>query len=176
VIRYTLACDRGHDFESWFRDSDTFEAQRDRKLVGCPVCGSVKVDRAIMAPQVARKDRLAERAPALPAQQAPSSKGLPSPATTTSGAAAAPPAPAQPVAMLPPEAQELRAKIKALRDELTRNAEDVGDKFSEVARQIHYGEIDEKPIYGEATLADAKALAEEGVVFHPLPVLPDEHN
>jgi hypothetical protein len=156
VIRYTLVCERGHDFESWFRDSAAFEKQAARKLVACPACGSAKVDKAIMAPQVARKDRPVETpAPALPVPA---------------------PSPPAPVAMLPPEAVELRRKIRELRETLTKNAEDVGGKFPEVARQIHYGEIDDKPIYGEATMADARELIEEGIGLLPLPVVPDEQN
>jgi hypothetical protein len=161
VIRYTLACERGHDFESWFKDSAAYDRQVARSLVACPNCGSTKVEKAIMAPQVARKDREAPKMPAAPVADAPN---VPAPG---------PPAP---VAMLPPEAVELRRKIRELHETLTKNAEDVGAKFPEVARQIHYGEIDDKPIYGEATLADARDLIEEGIGLMPLPVIPDEQN
>jgi hypothetical protein len=161
VIRYTLVCERGHDFESWFKDSGAFDSQVGRSLVICPACGSAKVEKAIMAPQVARKDRAMAKAPvAVPAE----TPNLPVPA------------PSAPVAMLPPEAVELRRKIRELRETLTKNAEDVGAKFPEVARQIHYGEIDDKPIYGEATLADAREMIEEGIGLMPLPIVPDEQN
>jgi hypothetical protein len=81
-----------------------------------------------------------------------------------------------PVAMLSPQERELRAKLKELRDHLTQNADNVGTKFPEEARKMHYGEIEHRSIYGEATPDDAKALAEEGIEFHPLPILPDERN
>ena len=55
MIRYNLRCDRGHAFESWFQSSAAYEAQEKRKLVNCPVCGSAKVERAIMAPQIVSK-------------------------------------------------------------------------------------------------------------------------
>ena len=62
MIRYTLRCERGHAFESWFQSSSAYEAQEKRKLVNCPACGSAKVERAIMAPQiVSKKGRGARR-------------------------------------------------------------------------------------------------------------------
>ena len=71
---------------------------------------------------------------------------------------------------------ELRAKIKELRDHVVSNAENVGSKFADEARKMHYGEMEHRPIYGEAPLEEAKALLEEGVEFMPLPVLPDDRN
>ena len=89
--------------------------------------------------------------------------------------AAAPEAPA-PVAMMSPQEREFRKKLKELRDHLTKNADYVGQKFPEEARKMHYGEIEHRSIYGEASPDDAKDLHEEGIEFHPLPVLPDERN
>jgi hypothetical protein len=93
-----------------------------------------------------------------------------------------PPSPApspeapSPVAMLSPQEREFRTKLKELRDHLTKNADYVGQKFPEEARKMHYGEIEHRSIYGEATPDQAKELHEEGIEFHPLPVLPDERN
>ena len=63
MIRYTLACDRGDSFESWFKDSAAYDEQAARGFLACPICGSAKVEKAIMAPQVARSDREAASAP-----------------------------------------------------------------------------------------------------------------
>ena len=71
---------------------------------------------------------------------------------------------------------EFRKKLKELRDHLTANADNVGKKFPEEARKMHYGETEHRSIYGEASPQDAKELHEEGIEFHPLPVLPDERN
>ena len=87
----------------------------------------------------------------------------------------APDAPA-PVAMVSPQEREFRKKLKELRDHLTKNADYVGQKFPEEARKMHYGEIEHRSIYGEASPDQAKELHEEGIEFHPLPVLPDERN
>jgi hypothetical protein len=77
--------------------------------------------------------------------------------------------------MSPPE-RELRKKLKELREHLTKNADYVGGKFPEEARKMHYGEIEHRSIYGEASPEQAKELREEGIEFHPLPVLPDDRN
>lgn len=161
MIRYTLVCKDGHNFESWFADSATFDKQAKRGLVTCPQCGSAKVEKAIMAPRLsttAKKRRTSIEAPA-----------------TATDAPAAAPAPA-PVAMISPQEQEIRAKLKELRDHLTKNADNVGPKFPEEARKMHYGEIEHRSIYGVASPEEAKELSEEGIEFHPLPMLPDERN
>jgi hypothetical protein len=162
MIRYALVCDKGHDFESWFKNSATFDKQAKRGLVACPRCGSIKVEKAIMAPRLSRGDEAIE-------------------APTPTSASDAPPTAAveetkAPVAMMSPQETELRAKLKELREHLVKNADYVGRKFPEEARKMHYGEIEHRSIYGEASTDDAKALHEEGIEFHPLPILPDERN
>jgi hypothetical protein len=72
--------------------------------------------------------------------------------------------------------RELRAKLKELRDHLVKNAENVGRTFPDQARKMHYGEIEHRSIYGEASLQEAKELHEEGIEVHPLPILPDDRN
>jgi hypothetical protein len=163
VIRYTLVCDKSHEFESWFQDSAAYEKQAKRKLVSCPLCGSVKVEKAIMAPRLARKDKS-------------TSISMPVENEAPAAPASAPAPPSAPVAMMSPQEKEFRAKLKELRDHLIANADNVGKKFPEVARKMHYGEIEHRSIYGEASPEDAKELSEEGIEFHPLPVLPDERN
>ena len=160
MIHYSLVCHKGHDFESWFASSAAYDKQVKRGLVSCPLCGSAKVEKAIMAPRLARKD-----------------KSTPIVAPAEESAAAPTPAQAPtPVAMISPQEKEFRAKLKELRDHLTANADNVGKKFPEEARKMHYGETEHRSIYGEASPQDAKELHEEGIEFHPLPVLPDERN
>jgi len=160
MIRYALRCDRDHTFESWFQDSAAYDTQVKRKLVSCPVCESVKVEKAIMAPRiVGKKGR--ERAE-------------PAPAPAAAPATEAPAAPSTPLMMA--QERELRAKIKELRDHIVKNADNVGEKFANEARKMHYGEIEHRPIYGEASPEEAKSLIDEGVEVSPLPVLPDDRN
>jgi len=162
MIRYALACEKGHAFESWFQNSAAFDKQLKRGLVTCPVCNSAKVEKAIMAPRISGAKKRGDE-PAAP----------PPPAATTP--APAPEAPG-PVAMMSPQERELRGKLKELREHLIKNADHVGPKFPEVARKMHYGEIEHRSIYGEASPEQAKELRDEGIEFHPLPVLPDEWN
>ena len=159
MIRYALVCEKGHDFESWFQDSAAYDKQVKRKLVTCPHCGSAKVAKAIMAPRLAATRK--RGAPVEPAAATPAPENAQEKA---------------PVAMISPQEQELRGKLKELRDHLTKNADHVGPKFPEEARKMHYGETEHRSIYGEASPDEARRLAEEGIEFHPLPILPDERN
>jgi hypothetical protein len=171
MIRYALNCEHGHTFESWFQNSAAYDKQVRRVLVTCPACGSAKVEKAIMAPRLARADS-AEPAEAQPVPP------LPVPANLPASPLPVPPAaPGKtPVAIMSPQERELRKKLKELREHVTRNADYVGPRFPEQARKIHYGEIEHRSIYGEASPDEAKALHEEGIEFHPLPILPDEFN
>ena len=152
MIRYALVCTCRHEFESWFASSAAYDKQATRGLVTCPACGSAKVEKAIMAPSVVRTKR--------------SKAAAPKPASDA----------ASPVTMLSPQEREIRGKLKELREHLVKNADYVGTKFPDEARKMHYGDIEHRSIYGEATPEDAKELHDEGIEFHPLPVLPDERN
>ncbi|HLZ04781.1 MAG TPA: DUF1178 family protein [Bradyrhizobium sp.] len=159
MIRYALHCEHDHAFESWFQDSSAYEQQIKRKLVSCPVCSSVKIEKAIMAPRIVSKkgrERVAEPTPPAPAVAE-------TPATSTT-----------PLMMA--QERELRAKLKELRDHIVKNADNVGERFANEARKMHYGEIEHRPIYGEASPEEAKSLIEEGVEVSPLPVLPEDRN
>jgi hypothetical protein len=158
MIRYSLRCDRGHGFESWFQSSSAYESQEKRGLVNCPACGSAKVERAIMAPQIVSKQGRDIAAPA------PS----PAPATDVTAPASTP--------LMMAQERELRAKLKELRDHIVKNADNVGERFPNEARKMHYGDIEHRPIYGEASPDEARSLIDEGVEVSPLPVLPEDRN
>lgn len=152
MIRYTLRCAKKHTFESWFQNSDAYDRQEKRGLVECPVCGDTRVEKAIMAPRVsAPKSRASRPAPDIPRASARK-------------------------ALMSPRDAELRAKLKELRDYVTSHAENVGRSFPEQARKMHEGELAHKPIYGESTPEETRALLEDGVDILPLPVLPDDRN
>jgi len=161
MIRYALACDQAHEFESWFPSAEGYEAQVARGLVTCPMCGSGKVEKQIMAPSIGRKER--ERG-AMPER----------------GPTAQPQAPEvlapQPVALLSEKEQAFRAMLNAVREHVTKNSDYVGPRFVDEARKMHYGETEHRSIYGEANPMDAAALLEEGIEVHPLPIAPDDRN
>ncbi|GBD50753.1 DUF1178 family protein [Methylopila sp. Yamaguchi] len=151
MIRYQLTCAAAHGFDGWFRSSADFDGQAERGLLSCPACGSAEVRKALMAPALAT-------------------------ASDVPGPALAAPSPAEPVTLVSEKDRALRAMLRELREHVTRTAEDVGDRFPEVARQIHAEEIEPRSVYGRATFEEAKALAEEGVPVHPLPRFPDDGN
>ena len=163
MIRYALACEAGHDFESWFPSSASYDQQAARGLVECPLCGSPKVEKQLMAPSLGRKGQVRGSEPAEQPSAAPET--LPVPVT-----------PPQPVALMSEREQAVRAMLRAVREHVTKNADFVGAGFAEEARKMHYGEIEHRSIYGQADAAEARALLEEGIEFHPLPIVPDERN
>ncbi|WP_409432866.1 DUF1178 family protein [Litorimonas sp. RW-G-Af-16] len=131
MIRYDLICKHDHAFEGWFSSSSDYDDQRAKRLIQCPICSSAKIEKAIMAPNVAtsrKKDATAQKQ----------------------------------LAMM----NEFAAKI---REEISTKCDDVGDKFADEARAIHYGEKPERGIYGQATKREAEALHEEGIAALPLP-------
>lgn len=156
MIRYALHCDRGHEFEGWFASSTDYDKQQGRGLVECPSCRSKKVQKRMMAPAVASSRKREDRA----------------------ARAAAPKAAAPEVAAagLGPAKLEMLRQMRELREKILADAEDVGERFPEEARKIHYGETEKRGIYGKASLEDAAGLAEEGIDFLPIPDLPDDKN
>lgn len=155
MIRYSLVCAAGHGFESWFPSSDSYDAQVEHGLVTCPVCGTARVSKTLMAPALARTDRAPMPATAVPAVVQPGEA---------------------PVTMVAEPEREMRAMLRALRAHVTANAEHVGARFPEEARKIHYGEAEGRSIYGQASPAEARALIEEGIDVAPLPTMPDDRN
>jgi hypothetical protein len=153
MIKYALVCDADHEFESWFPSSDSFEAQAKRGFITCPHCDSAKVSKAIMAPNVARKDkdRLAAND-------------------------SSPPASPQGVALLGEREQQLRGMIKELHEKIVASTDDVGDAFPDEARKMHEGETPARSIRGKASFEDARTLLEEGIPVLPIPDLPEERN
>lgn len=145
MIVYDLACSGGHRFEGWFGSSGDYEDQRARGLLACPSCGSAEVSKAPMAPAVPAKGN--SRQEVLPPEAPQAMANTP----------------------MPPEVQKALAALARVQAEVLKNSTWVGDRFAEETRKMHYGEREEAPIHGQASLAEAKALIEEGVPVAPLP-------
>jgi hypothetical protein len=141
MIRFSLICERDHEFEAWFRNSDDFDTQKKRGFVTCPACNSAKVDKALMAPAVSTAKRKEKIALAAGEQH-----------------------------------KQMLQQFQELGRKLREGAENVGDKFAEEARKIHFGETEARGIYGEASPDEVKGLLEDGVEVMPLPPLPEERN
>lgn len=142
MIRYNLSCDQAHAFEGWFGSSSDFDDQLERGLVSCPVCGSLRVGKELMAPSVSTARKKDEaRAVIMDSAQ-----------------------------------KEVIGKIREMVTSIRQNAEDVGERFPEEARKVHYGEADARGLIGKATPDEARALIDEGIEIAPLPVLPEDIN
>ncbi len=146
MIRYTLRCSKGHEFETWFRAMGDYDRAVKAGEAACPVCGDSKVEKTLMTPSVAGTKKSTDKDERVK------------------------------LAVPDPRQQAMREAIKALRKQVTENADYVGEKFAEEARKIHYNEVEAHGIYGEATGEEAQALADEGIDFLPLPSLPEDRN
>jgi hypothetical protein len=159
MILYRLRCSKGHEFESWFKDSNTYERQEKRCLIGCAVCGDGKIARAPMAPRLGGNSKRTE------VEVAPASPPVPAPRPPSSDHQ-------QMAALAKHMPKELRETLLKVREQVEKNCEHVGDRFAEEARKIHYGESDKRGIYGETSEEEAEALADEGIEFGRLPWIP----
>jgi hypothetical protein len=152
MIRYDLVCDKGHQFDGWFRDSAGYDNQRQHELVACAHCGSVQIDKQIMAPRIGVKSNAQTEAP---------SQALPQAMMT---------------APVDPRMQAMMTMMREMRKHVEANSENVGDKFVDEARKQHYNEVEKRGIYGDATADHARALLDEGIEIYPLPRLPEDGN
>lgn len=143
---FDLRCARQHGFEGWFASEDDFLSQSARGLVGCPLCGNTDVQRLPSAPRLNLSGTVA-----VPAAAPQTPDTMPEPAD--------------------PRSQAQAHWLHAMR-RLMERTEDVGPRFAEEARRIHYGEAEERDIRGQASREEAAALAEEGIEVMPLPLPP----
>ncbi len=145
MIKYQLVCAHDHTFDAWFRDSAAYDLQAGAGEVLCPACGTSEVSKALMTPRLARRK----------------------------GADEAPPAVAAPVPAAPPKPAMLAAAmgqaLRQLREVVEKTCDNVGDKFADEARKIHYGESEARGIYGQTTPEEAEDLRDEGVEFVSVP-------
>jgi hypothetical protein len=150
---YDLQCAHGHRFEGWFGSDDDFRAQSDRKLIACPLCDDVKVQRV---PSAARLNTSQAQQPVeetkRPQEINPSPVGPARvPAVQTSGV-------------------DLQAMwLQAVRHVMA-HTEDVGDRFASEARDIHEGRSEQRGIRGTATPDETAELREAGIEVHSIPM------
>jgi hypothetical protein len=145
MIRYTLKCDADHSFDSWFQNAEGFDALQASGALACPVCGSVSVEKSLMAPAVRPARKAAQPDAPGPRLDKPS---------------------------LAAPASELEAALTALKRQIEANSDYVGMNFAAEARAMHAGEAPERPIHGEAKPEEARKMMEEGLPVAPLPFLP----
>src|SRR5690349_14452466 len=134
MIHYQLRCSQQHEFDGWFANSAGFDRQARRGLVECPVCGDVKVSRAMMAPSVSTRAAL----PALVEAPAPAAE------TPAEPAPAPAPVPAPMAGGRMPA--HLRAMLQHMRAEVEKHCDYVGPQFADEARKMHRGESEKRGI------------------------------
>lgn len=139
MIQYALNCSKGHRYDAWFKNAAAFDEQQVRGIVTCAICGDGSVDKAVMAPAVARSDASVS----LSAGQ--------------------------------PDAAKFRAMLRAYRQQVMAEADNVGERFADEARKIHFEETEARGIYGQATRDEVAALLDDGIDFMPLPDLADDN-
>lgn len=135
-----LSCNHDHVFEGWFASEADFQDQATRGVVECPLCSSPQVHRLPSAPRLNLSGARERAAPG--------------------------PAPADP----PREQAALQARWMQAVSHVLQNTEDVGERFPDEARRIHYGEAPNRGIRGQASAAERAELADEGIEVMPLPV------
>jgi hypothetical protein len=151
MILFELRCNKDHHFEGWFRDGRGYETQTKAGKLVCPVCGSRRIEKAMMAPRIGKGARAKSSKP--------EATNLPAPA----------PAPAPPAQQAEIKAVQM---LRELRKQVEANCDYVGPEFAEEARKIHYGEAEARGIYGETSAEEAEALDEEGIEFARVPWVP----
>lgn len=136
MIHFRLKCSHDHEFEAWFPSSDSFDQQCKKGDVDCPVCGDVKISKALMTPSIAKGNKYKSTSAEVRAQEV---------------------------------AEQIIKAAKKIREVVEENFEYVGNDFANEARAIHYGETDQRDIYGETTEKEAEELDEEGIEFSRIP-------
>ena len=147
MIHYQLRCGAGHEFDGWFKNGATFDAQVERALILCPQCGDGNVSRALMAPAIGAKRVM------------PQTISAPAPAPADNKLATGLP-------------DQVRAVLQRIRADIERSSDYVGGDFADEARRIHRGESEKRNIYGESTPEQADALADEGIEVAQIPWVP----
>ena len=157
MIRYTLKCEAGHGFDSWFANAAAYGLQQEKALVACPICGTTRVDKDLMAPNV-RPARM-------------TGNGAGNGAGRAAGGLAAS-VRSDVVPNLAEPASAMEAAIAAMRKHIEERSDYVGLNFAAEARRMHAGDVPERAIHGEARAEEARQLLEDGIPVAPLPFLP----
>ncbi|MES2946597.1 MAG: DUF1178 family protein [Pseudomonadota bacterium] len=163
-----LQCTHQHSFEGWFASEDDFQSQLARGLIECPLCADKGIKKMPSAPRLNLGGHSGANTPPEKAMSA--AQGgvsvLPSEAPESSSAASS-----ELASNIPANPAAQAAFLTALR-QVVSNTEDVGERFADEARRMHYGDVEARSIRGQASVRQAVELLEEGIEVLPLPMLP----
>lgn len=152
MIKYALRCENEHNWDAWFPSISGYDDQHARGLVDCPFCGSKAVEKAPMAPSV-RTSKSSHAEVDTPVAV----PDVTLPVATHEMSLAIP--------------EPIKAMFAEIKARLEKSHDYVGDTFAREVRAMHEGETQERPIYGEATASEVRALIEDDIPVAPLPVL-----
>ncbi|HLV27974.1 MAG TPA: DUF1178 family protein [Burkholderiaceae bacterium] len=160
---FDLQCEHSHVFEGWFASAEAYESQKSAGLLSCPVCGSTDVSRKVSAARLnVGHWRREQPNPSANSSRSPEAgNALPEAAAGASVAEGA-------------ELARIQAEVIQRMRKLIRETENVGERFAEESRRIHYGESEERPIRGTATREEREELAEEGIAVVAIPSFLDD--
>ena len=155
MLVLNLRCDGGHLFEGWFGSNSDFESQQTRHLLSCPICSTTQIARMPSAPRIHTLRGQSEQQLDVNSRATSAAEPLPNRGGAT-------------VAVN--DVKAIQAHLLHAVRQVLANTEDVGVKFAEEARKIHYGESEQRGIRGHATVEESKALADEGIEVMSLPL------
>ncbi len=176
MIKYSLICEFHHSFEGWFGNSASFEQQCERDLIACPECGSSKVKRALMTPNLSagkHRNQSAITDGVLKSEVSPVEAGSSMEQNSSLSVPADNQMKDQLIQQITPE--QIITMVRYVRRYVETNGRNVGDKFAEEALKIHYGEKEQDLIYGTCTPEEGEQLADEGIEFAEIPLLPKDN-
>lgn len=133
-----LQCAQGHTFEGWFASEEDFLAQCQKDQVQCPLCGDAAVQKKLSAPRLNLSGHRLHDSSAIE------------------------------VLAEPAQQSPLAAAWLELARRIVANTQDVGERFAEEARKMHYGETEDRAIRGKTSVQEAQALLEEGIDILPI--------
>ena len=162
-----LQCGHQHVFEGWFGSEDDFQDQLRRGLVQCPLCGDATISKRLSAPRL-NLAGAREKSAGFAREQSREASAEPSRETSPDGSREEAAPARQDLVAGPQVDPALAAAWMAIAKRIIANTDDVGDKFAEEARKIHYGETNVRSIRGKASANETQALLEEGIAVLPM--------
>jgi hypothetical protein len=160
-----LQCGQQHSFEGWFGSEDDFQSQLARQLIECPLCNNSDI---VKMPSAPRLNFGGHAAPA-PIANNPDPSGVAVAAVEPANRLDSANTGLVASVTEPGHAEQQARFFKALR-QVIANTEDVGDRFADQARAMHYGDAEQRSIRGQTTQREAIELVEEGIEVMPLPM------
>tara|TARA_B100000131_G_C18112665_1_gene610184 strand:+ start:1914 stop:2390 length:477 start_codon:yes stop_codon:yes gene_type:complete len=157
MISYSLICSQEHEFEAWFKSSGDYDKQLNSGFLACPICGDVRIRKALMAPAVrSSKKSLNKNVEEFSAKKLEVEKKKDDHINSVAGQ------------------EQLKIALRSMRKYIEKNCENVGDNFAKEARDMHNGMSKERGIYGRTSSKEAEELIDEGIEISTIPWVKDD--